>query len=120
MRDARLRLSLMMALQFLALGTWYPVLPAQLQGLGYSGTQVGVLYSLMPLACILTPLAAGQLADRRWPMEKLLGYLHLIAAGALLGAAYVREYTAMVSCLLAWSLAFAPTFTLGNAITFAH
>ncbi len=49
------RLGIMMFLQYAIWGSWGPVFSVFLMGtLGFSGTQVRVIYSLLPLATIIT------------------------------------------------------------------
>ena len=55
------------------LGAWAPVLAARLLGpLKMSGKQTGWVYTTLPLACIVSPLVAGQLADRYFDLKWLL------------------------------------------------
>ncbi|MBC8372936.1 MAG: MFS transporter, partial [Planctomycetes bacterium] len=60
-----IQLSLMMFLQFAVWGAWSPVLAARLLGpLKFSGKQTGWIYGTVFLGCIISPLIAGQIADR--------------------------------------------------------
>ena len=60
-----IQLGIMMFLQYAIWGAWYAVLSAYLESdLGFSGVQVGAIYSLFPLAMIIAPFIGGQLADR--------------------------------------------------------
>ena len=57
-------LSLMMFFQFAVWGAWAPVLAARLLGpLKMSGKQTGWIYTTLPIACIISPLVAGHVAD---------------------------------------------------------
>src|SRR5215208_4786262 len=75
----RWRLSTLMFLQFMVLGSWQPVLSVHLDRLGFNSIQIGVIYSLLPMACIITPLIGGQLGDRHVNTEKLLGVTYLLS-----------------------------------------
>ena len=58
-------LSLMMFFEYAVWGAWFPVLAARLLGpLKMTGKQTGWIYATLPIACIISPLVAGQLADR--------------------------------------------------------
>ena len=58
-------LSVVMFLEFAVWGAWAPVLAARLLGpLKMTGKQTGWIYATLPLACIVSPLVAGQLADQ--------------------------------------------------------
>jgi nucleoside transporter len=119
-KGVRWRLSGMMFLQYMAWGTWYPVLSAYLERTGFNGNQIGVIYSLLPLGCMIAPLLGGQLADRYVSTEKLLAILHLIGGLLLCLMAGVSGYGRLVPLMLAWSLVYAPTLALTNSITFQH
>ena len=116
----RWRLSVMMFLQYTIWGAWYPVLSSYLLNLGFSGTQVGVFYFLLPVACMLAPFTAGQLADRYFSTEKLLAGLHLIGGIFFLFAAPVTEFGKLWPLMLAWAIVYAPTLALTNSICFHH
>ena len=58
-------LSGMMFLEFAIWGAWSPVLATRLLGpLKMSGKQTGWIYGTIPLASIVSPLIAGQIADQ--------------------------------------------------------
>ena len=58
-------LSVLMFLEYAIWGAWAPVLAARLLGpLKFSGKKTGWIYATLPLACIISPLVAGQLADK--------------------------------------------------------
>jgi len=77
----------MMFLQYMIWGAWFPVLSGYLTTLGFSGTQTGVIYSLLSLGCMIAPFTGGQIADRYMATEKLLAIFHLIGGIALFVAA---------------------------------
>ena len=113
----KMRLSVMMFLQYAIWGSWAPVLSAYLQNdLGFSGTQVGLIYSLLPLATILSPFIAGQAADRYFASEKLIALLQLTGGAVLLYIASITDYAVMIWAMLFYSLLYAPTLALTNSI----
>jgi MFS family permease len=79
----RSRLGVMMFLQYAIWGAWAPVLWRELTGLGFAQSEVGWIFSLLWLACMLAPLTGGQVADRWVATERVLGVAHL-AGGILL------------------------------------
>ena len=84
MRSARVQLGLMMFLQYAIWGAWAPVLSSyMLNDLGFSGSEVGWIYALLPLATIVAPLIGGQVADRWFASEKVIAFLQL-GGGVLL------------------------------------
>ena len=115
--SVKLRLSVMMFLQYAIWGSWAPVLSAYLQNdLGFSGTQIGLIYSLLPLATIISPFLGGQIADRYFPTEKLIALLQLAGGGFLLLVAATTDYTTMIWLMLIYSILYAPTLALTNSI----
>jgi MFS family permease len=73
------QLGIMMFLQYAIWGAYAPVLSAYLENdLGFSGVQVGAVYSLLPLATIIAPFIGGQLADRYFSSERIIGVLQLV------------------------------------------
>lgn len=113
----KLRLSVMMFLQYAIWGSWAPVLSAYLQNdLGFSGIQVGMIYSLLPLATIISPFIAGQVADRYFASEKLIAILQLAGGAVLLFVASITDFSMMVWVMLFYSLLYAPTLALTNSI----
>ncbi len=66
--------------------------PLTWEKLGFSGAQAGMIYSLLPIGCMLAPFAAGQLADRYFSTEKLLAVFHLLGGVLLFVAARITHY----------------------------
>jgi nucleoside transporter len=113
----RFRLGIMMFLQYAIWGAWAPVLSAYLQNnLGFNGAQVGMIYSLLPLATIIAPFIGGQIADRYFASEKLIAGLQLIGGGLLIWAATMNDYRSMVWAMLLYCLLYAPTLALTNSV----
>ncbi len=78
------QLSLMMLLQFAVWGAWSPVLASRLLGpLKMSGKQTGWIYGTIYIGCIISPLIAGQIADRWVATQYFLAAAH-VAGGVLL------------------------------------
>lgn len=116
-----LALSTMMALEFAVRGSWGPVLSARLLGpLGMTGKQVGWIYAMYPLTCIVAPLIAGQIVDRWMPTELFLGVAHLVSGVALLVAARATSFRWLLLLIGVHCLFFSPTLGLVNSLTFAH
>jgi len=117
----RFRLGFMMFLQYAIWGAWSPVLSDYLiNQLGFSGTQVGVIYSLLPLATIVTPFIGGQVADRYFASQKVIAFLQLIGGGLLLFTSTVTDYSTMIWLMLFYCLLYAPTLALTNSVAFIN
>lgn len=115
------QLSLMMFLQFAIWGAWSPVLAARLLGpLQMSGKQTGWIYGTIYLGCIISPLIAGQVADRWMATEYFLAVAHLVGGVLFLAAARERRFVPLFAIMFLYALAFAPTLALVNSLMFAH
>lgn len=119
--SVRLRLGVMMFLEYAIWGSWAPVLSAYLMNtLGFSGTQVGWIYSLLPLATIISPFIGGQLADRYFPTQKVIAVLGLVGGILLIFGSTVTSYSAVMWVMLIYCLIYAPTLALTNSIAFIN
>ncbi len=115
--SAKTRLGIMMFLQYAIWGAWAPVLSAYLiRDLGFSGGQVGWIYALLPLATIISPFVGGQVADRYFSSEKVIGFLAFTGGVLLLVVSRTTDYTVMFVLMLAYCLLYAPTLALTNSI----
>jgi len=118
---AKIQLSIMMFLQYAIWGAWAPVLSAYLMNeLGFSGLQVGFIYSLLPLATIISPFIGGQIADRYFPTQYVLVFLQLIGGALLIYMSYVTDYKAMAWLMFIYCVFYAPTLALTNSIAFIN
>ena len=117
----RFRLSVMMLLEYMVWGAWYPDFSAYLGSvLKLSDGQVGAIYALLPVGCMVAPFFAGQMADRYFPTEKLLAALHLLGAIPLFIMASATNYDGVWLWMLLWALLYGPTLALTNSICFHH
>ena len=114
----RLRLILMMFLEYATWGAWMPILSATLINRGVQPSQVGYVYGALWAACIVSPFLGGQLVDRLMPSQVFLGISHLLAAGAAFIAAQQTDPTQLTLWVFLWSLLFAPSLGITNSITF--
>jgi len=73
------RLSAMMFLQFFIWGAWYVVGPLYLGSIGFDEGDFAWMYSVGPIACLISPFFVGMIADRFFSTEKVLGVMHLMA-----------------------------------------
>ena len=117
----RVNLSRMMFLQFAVWGAWFVVLGVYLEnGLKFSATQIGSIYGTMALGGIIAPMFIGQIADRYFSSEKLMGVLHLAGAGLLAAMAQLKSPTEFYIVTLLYALVYSATLVLANSITFSH
>lgn len=124
----RVKLSLMMFLQYAIWGAWVVSLASYIGAtqdggiLNFTGTQVGQVYSTSAIAAILSPFFVGMVADRFFSTERCLGVLHLVGAGFLYLAAQtgVEQFWYLFGAMLAYSICYMPTLSLTNSICFRN
>jgi MFS family permease len=116
-----LSLSAMMYFDYAVRGSWGPVLSAHLLGpMKMSGKQAGWIYSMYPLACVVSPLIGGQIVDRWIATEWFLGAANLVGGVALLAASRANTFPSMLALVGLHCLFFAPTLGLVNSLAFTH
>ncbi len=119
--DLYTQLSLLMFLEFAIWGAWAPVLAARLLGpLKMTGKQTGWIYATLPLACIISPLIAGQLADEYFASDRIIAVAHLIGAVLLFVAVKQTRFMPLFVTMLLYSFCYAATLPLVNAVMFTH
>ena len=121
------RLGTMMFLQYALWGAWLPVTARYLSasisdgGLGFSGTQIGMILGLAgSIGAIASPFIAGQIADRYFSTERILAFL--VTAGGIVKwiTASQTDYQSWLVLSIIYSVLYMPTLALSNSITFAH
>jgi MFS family permease len=118
----RWRLAGMMALIYAVQGSWWPLLAVHLQDLGISGRGRGWIFATLALSAMVTPLGAGQLADRLMPTQRLLAVVYAVGSGflALLATGPTARLDALFVLFLAYWLLTAPTYGLANSLAFRN
>ena len=115
----RLRLSVLMFLEFFVWGGWFVTLGSYLaQSLSASGVQLGAAYSTQSWGAIIAPFIVGLIADRYFNAERVLAVLHLAGGALLLVLARTTTFTAFLPVLFAYMALYMPTLALANSISF--
>jgi len=121
------RLSIMMFLQYAVPGVWVPVLgryllaPQAEGGLGFSNYELGLVMGLAgTVGALAAPLLVGQIADRWFSTERVMGIM-LIAAGVIkYVTAYQTGFWPWLGLSIGYAVVYTPTMMLSNSLAFAH
>src|SRR6266849_1115859 len=114
----RIRLSLMMFLNYVIWGSWYVTLGAYLTiHLKFTGTQTGAVFGTTAVACMISSFFVGLIADRFFASERVLATLHLL--GAVLLYYFVTKATSFGSVyalMFLYCLCYFPTIAITNSL----
>ncbi len=121
-RGLRFRLSLMMFLQFAAMGAYQISIGIYLASVGY-GSRIAWFFTAQGIAALFMPALVGRIADRYVPAQKLFGACHVLSAVffgfmALAGTAARPSLMSVFVPYVAGILLFVPTISLSNSICF--
>ncbi len=121
MSPVKLKLSIMMFLQYAIWGAWAVPMGAYLGSvLGFTGAQIGLIYGTTAIAAMISPLYMGFLADKMFATEKMIAILHLVGAALMFAAAYTTDFTPLWVIMLIYAMCYMPTLALTNSISFAN
>jgi nucleoside transporter len=114
----RLRLSLMMFLNYAIWGAWYVTISTYLTvSLKFSGVEAGAVFGTTALACMISPFFVGLIADRFFATEKVLAVLHLLGAVLLYAVTKATTFASVYAIMFAYCLCYFPTIALTNSLT---
>ncbi len=115
----RVKLSLMMFLEFFIWGAWFVTMGTYLsQVLSSEGFQIAAAYSTQSLGAIIAPFIIGLIADRFFAAQRILAFLHIIGAILLFMVARADSFTAFYPYILAYMILYMPTLALVNSVSF--
>lgn len=116
---AKIKLSLMLFLQYMMFAVWWVPLAAYLTNLEVGSTQKALIISSMAIGCLISPVI-GMLADRFFAGQKVLAVLNLINALMLFMAGITNNTDLLFIFLLIAMLGYMPSWSLTSSIAMAH
>ncbi|MBK7979169.1 MAG: MFS transporter [Ignavibacteriae bacterium] len=119
--NVKIRLGLMMFLQYAIWGAWYVTVGNYMNANGMSSV-IHWAYTVSPISSIVSPFFLGMIADRFFATEKVLGVLHFIGGISILLTPLVAltSPTLFIILLLIHMLAYMPTVGLTNTLAFSN
>src|SRR5436190_8966352 len=119
-RSIRVKLFLMMVLEFFIWGAWYPLIFGYLPTLGFTPGEQSWILSAFPLAAIIGMFFSYQFADRNFAAERFLAASHLIAGAAMISLFWTHAFWPFFAAMLVHCLLYVPTQSIANSIAFAQ
>ncbi len=113
------RLILMNFLQFFIWGAWLISIGGYLGGtLGFTGSEIGAVFSTLGIASLLMPAVMGIIADKWINAERLLGICHIFGAVILIWASTVTNPNVFFYVMLLNSMFYMPTIALNSTVSY--
>jgi len=119
-QSIRLKLFVMMVLEFFIWGAWLPLIFTYLPSLGFSPGEQAWILNAFPIAAIVGMFFSNQFCDRNFAAEKFLAFSHGIGGVAMLGLFFAKTFWPFFGLMLVHCLLFVPTMSIVNSIAFAH
>jgi len=116
----RLRLFVMMVLEFIIWGAWLPLIYGYLPSLGFTVAQQSWILNAFPIAAIVGMFFSNQFADRNFAAERFLAFSHLVGGVAIFTLAFTRSFWPFFGLMMLHCLLYVPTLSICNSIAFAH
>src|SRR6188472_3036629 len=115
----RVKLSLMMFMEFFIWGAWYVTLGTFLgKELSATGSQSAAVFSTQSFGAIIAPFIIGLIADRYFNAERILAVLHFAGAVLMYHMYQAQDFAQFYPYVLAYMIAYMPTLALVNSISF--
>ena len=115
----RVRLCIMMFLQFFIWGGWFVTLGTFLgNNINATDGEIAQAFSTQSWGAILAPFIIGIIADRYFNAEKILGILHLLGALLMYLMYGTSSFYLFYPYVLGYMILYMPTLALVNSVSF--
>ncbi len=115
----KVKLFVMMFLQFFIWGAWLPLIFAYLPKLGFSPMQITLILWAFNVSAIVAMFFSNQFADRNFSGERFLAFSHLVGGLAILGLAFTKSFYPFFALMAVHCFFYVPTISITNSIAFA-
>jgi NHS family xanthosine MFS transporter len=120
-RSLKLRLSIMMFLEYAVPAATLPILSLYLRRhLGFEPYQTGLIMAMPAISALVAPFIVSRLADRYISAERLLAVCQFLCAVAMITLYYLRGFYPVLAAYFAYGFFFMPTFGLTNTVALHH
>ncbi len=128
----KLKLAIMMFLQFFIWGAWFELGFDYIPKLGFNGDwQQPLIFGAFNVGALVALFFSTQFADRKFAAEKFLAFSHLIGGLAIGGLFFIRPdptnpddvnaaFWPFFTLMLIHSVFYVPTISITNSIAFAN
>src|SRR4051812_31458340 len=90
MLGTRIKLSVMMFLEFFIWGAWLPLIFGYLPAMGFTANEQSAVLITFNVAALLALFFGTQFADRNFAAEKFLAFSQLVGGGAILALFFLQ------------------------------
>jgi MFS family permease len=137
--SVRLKLFIMMVLEFFIWGAWLPLIFGYLPALDFSSSsppdflagilpdsvawlfsEQSLILNAFPVAAIIGMFFSNQFADRNFSAERFLAFSHLVGGLAILSLGFVTSFWPFFGLMFLHCLLYVPTISITNSIAFAQ
>jgi len=117
--NIRIKLSMMMFLEFFIWGSWFVTLGTFLfNNLKATGSETAAVFSTQSWGAIIAPFIVGLIADRFFNAERILGVLHIVGAILMYQMYNATDVNVFYPYVLSYMILFMPTLALVNSVAF--
>jgi len=115
----RIKLSVMMFLEFFIWGAWFVTLGTFLKfNFSASGAETAAVFSTQSWGAIIAPFIIGLIADRYFNAERILGVLHLLGAFLMYQMYQSSNLSSFYIYVFSYMVLYMPTLALVNSVAF--
>src|SRR5271156_869162 len=108
----RLRLFIMMVLEYVIWGAWLPQIFSYLPSLKFTALQQSAILNAFPVAALVAMFFSNQFADRNFAAEKFLAFSQFVGGLAMVGLAFTRDFWMFFGLMLLHCLLYVPTLSI--------